>query len=80
MRLQSRFKSVQSGGGSHSNWKLFDFNVCIPRIRRPFGCINSLKAEHLFINACNSKVVIPERFGIKVGLFLKKTRSRLLLK
>ncbi len=36
-----------------------------PKIRRPFGGINSLKTEHLFINACYNMVVIPEHFGIE---------------
>ncbi len=33
-----------------------------PRTRRPFGGINALKTEHLFINACYNLAVIPEHF------------------
>ncbi len=32
------------------------------RTRRPFGGINALKTEHLFINACYNLAVIPEHF------------------
>ncbi len=43
-----------------------------PRIRHPFGGINALKTEHLFINAFYNMVVIPERFGIQTFSLFKE--------